>query len=128
VQRSIDVNRSIAIGTCVGICKVLLPFGGILVFLPKPLAQRATRAIDEHASWNNLLGLLSEIGLLLPAALINGTRVTPAPTRRDPLENLLQAKDQPFAAGESPRLKRDSVVWILVLALHVLCGVVIIKA
>lgn len=128
IQRSIDVNRSVPIGIFVGICKILLPFGGILVFLPTKLAERATRDINERAFWNNLIGLLCEIGLLLPAAFINGARVTPAPTRQDPLEYLLQAKDQPSVAGETPRLKRDSMVWILVLAIHVLCGVVIIKA
>jgi hypothetical protein len=128
IQRSIDVNRSVPIGIFVGICKILLPFGGVLVFLPTKLAERTAREIDERAFWNNLIGLLCEIGLLLPAAFINGARVTPAPTRHDPLEYLLQAKDEPSVAGETPRLKRDSVVWILVLAIHVLCGVVIIKA
>jgi hypothetical protein len=128
IRRSIELNRSVAVGIFVGVCKILLPFGGVLVFLPTGLAERAGREIDERAFWNNLVGLLCEIGLLLPAAFINGARVTPSPMRRDPLEYLLQAKDQPSVAGETPRLKRDSVVWILVLAIHVLCGVVILKA
>ena len=41
---------------------------------------------------------------------------------------LSQQKNAQSVTGEMPRLKRDSVVMIFVLALHVLCGVLIVKA
>jgi hypothetical protein len=76
----------------------------------------------------NLPSLFWDIGLLLSTILINGARVPPQSAPSDPLEYLLQPKHENSASGDVPRLKRDSVVLVLVVALHVLCGVMIVKA
>jgi hypothetical protein len=54
--------------------------------------------------------------------------VPPRPAPFDPLEILGQQGSDQSNTGEMPRLTRDSVVMIFVLAIHVLCGVVIAKA
>lgn len=134
IQRSIEINRNKLVGGLVGVCKVLLPLSGIAVLFPLSGVPR-TRA--EHAGTaetsiqpgflTNLPSLLWEIGLLLPTILINGARVPQQPAS-DPLEYLLQPKQENSAGSDVPRLKRDSVVLVLVVALHVLCGVMIVKA
>jgi MFS family permease len=132
VLRSIEVNRSVCGGLLIGLCKVVLPLGGVLVFIPVNLrarkhgkTPRGAANIDRDAFFSNLLCLCWEIGLLLPMTLINGERVSPHATASDPLEIL--SKGGASVSGDSARLRRDSVVLILVLAMHVLCGVVIVK-
>ena len=79
----------------------------------------------REAFFSNLLSLCWEIGLLLPMTLINGERMPRHATVSDPLEYL--SKGGASVSGDNTRLRRDSVVLILVLAIHVLCGVVIVK-
>jgi hypothetical protein len=127
VQRAIEANRSLALGTAVGICKVLLPLTGIIVLIPIGGVARqrieapegvAAATRSKRAFLANLAGLLSELGLLLLVLLINGPRV--------PQESLPPYRGTALTGG-LPRFKRDSVVLILVVALHVLCGVVIVR-
>jgi hypothetical protein len=134
VLRSIEVNRSVVGGFLIGLCKVVLPLTGVIVFIPIDMSARARKKVrKEHAPANggreaflsNLLSLCWDIGLLLPMTLINGERVQPHATASDPLEYL--SKSGASVTGDSTRLRRDSVVLILVLAIHVLCGVVIVK-
>jgi hypothetical protein len=75
----------------------------------------------------DLLALLWQIGLLPLLTLTNGARVTPHPATFDPLEFLLEGKGGHSVTGQMPRSTRNTVVMILVVAVHVLCGVVIIK-
>jgi MFS family permease len=134
VLRSIEVNRSVVGGFLIGLAKVVLPLSGVLVFIPIDLSARARRknrslrapaSEGREAFLSNLLMLCWEIGLLLPMTLINGARVPPHATDSDPLEYL--SKGGASVSGDNTRLRRDSVVLILVLAIHVLCGVVIVK-
>jgi hypothetical protein len=134
VLRSIEVNRSVAGGFLIGVCKVVLPLSGVLVFIPIDLSARARKRnrtqrtpanAGREAFLSNLLSLCWEIGLLLPMTLINGERVPSHATVCDPLEYL--SKGGASVSGDNTRLRRDSVVLILVLAIHVLCGVVIVK-
>jgi hypothetical protein len=136
VQRSIERTRSVLLGTLVGICKVLLPLTGIVVFIQRfgaqqPKPENFNRPVGTLAPKSvviNLIGLFWDLGRLLLTLLINGARVPPCPAALDPLEMLSQQKNAQSVTGEMPRLKRDSVVMIFVLALHVLCGVLIAKA
>lgn len=136
VQRSIERTRSVLLGTLVGLCKVLLPFTGIVIFIQKFDAQQPkpedfnphARALGPKSVVINLIGLFWDLGRLLLTLLINGARVPPCPAASDPLEMLSQQRYAQSVTGEMPRLKRDSVVMIFVLALHVLCGVLIVKA
>lgn len=134
VLRSIEVNRSVVGGFLVGLAKVVLPLSGVLVFIPIDLSARARKMNgalrapgnrDREAFFSNLLNLCWEIGLLLPMTLINGERMPRHATVSDPLEYL--SKGGASVSGDNTRLRRDSVVLILVLAIHVLCGVVIVK-
>jgi hypothetical protein len=135
IQRSIETNCSIGLGMVVGLCKIVLPMTGVILFIPFGIAKNSLRAPEEIGSdalqragaLANLLSLSREIALLLPMMLINGTRVPPSAPSGDPLEYLLQPKDLGSVSGGMPRLKRDSVVLVLVLAIHVLCGVMIVK-
>jgi len=136
IQRSIETNCSIGFGIVVGLCKIILPMTGIILLIPLGVAKNNSVAAQEtlggdaqrRTDWlGNLLSLCWEIGLLLPMMLINGARVAPSAPSSDPLEYLLQQKGGSLSSG-MPRLKRDSVVLVLVLAIHVLCGVMIVKA
>jgi hypothetical protein len=136
VQHSIERIGSAPLGTLVGVCKVLLPLTGIVIFIqrfearqPRPEdcdGQAAT--LGPKSVVINLIGLFWDLGRLVLMLLINGARVPPCPSAIDPLEMLSQQKNTRSVTGEMPRLKRDSVVMIFVLALHVLCGVLIAKA
>jgi hypothetical protein len=136
VQRSIERTRSVFVGTLVGIGKVLIPFTGIVLFLRRNDAPRQRpEDVDKHAekvgkTWLliNLLGLFWDLGQLLIVILINGARVPPLPADADPLDILGRRKNGQSISEEMSPLKRDSVVMIFVLALHVLCGVVLAKA
>jgi hypothetical protein len=132
VQRSIERTRSALLGTVLGICKVLLPLTGIVVFIQRsdvahPKDEQADPAMNT-SFFLNLIGVFWDLGRLLLAILINGARVPPSPPAWDPLELLWQSKSGQSMAGEMPRVKRDSVVMIFVLAIHLLCGVLIVKA
>jgi hypothetical protein len=140
VARSIEVNGSAPIGVLVGVCKLLVPSSGIIVFVlagalnrfrrrkvPEGVAARASPAPYGQAPWINLLLLLWEIGCLPLVTLINGARVIPVPVMPDPADLLYRQKGAESVAGQMPRAARDTVVLILVLAVHVLCGVVIAR-
>jgi hypothetical protein len=135
IQRSIETNCSIGLGMVVGLCKIILPMTGIILLIPMGVAKNTVAAnrdlgadARQRTGWlANFLSLCWEIGLLLPMMLINGARVAPAEPSSDPLEYLLQQKDGGSLSSGMPRLKRDSVVLVLVLAIHVLCGVMIVK-
>jgi len=155
VCRSIEVNRNAPVGLLVGICKLLVPATGIAVFLlarilsnmrrpaqpegtdaqaARPagaLTQRSrppvARPVERQAAWLNLLLLCWEIGCLPLLTLINGTRVAPRPEALDAGDLYYRQKGSGSVAGQMPRAARDTVVWILVLAVHVLCGVVIAR-
>jgi hypothetical protein len=125
LQRAIEANRSRTLGTVVGICKVLLPLTGVIVLIPIGAAARQHIDAPERGAMPprpaflaNLAGLVSELGLLLLVLLINGPRI--------PQEPIPPCRGPALTDG-MPRFKRDSVVLILVVALHVLCGVVIVK-
>jgi hypothetical protein len=136
LQRSIERTHSVLLGTLVGMGKVLIPFTGIVVFLRGIEAARSKSetvgdepdTYDENGFWVNLVGVPWDLGRLVLVIMINGARVAPRPATADPFEMLGQAKDGESIPGETSRLKRDSVVMIFVLAIHVLCGVVIVKA
>jgi hypothetical protein len=134
VLRSIELNRSVVGGLVIGLCKVVLPLTGMIVLFPIGLSAHARRKIraartaahaGREAFLSNLLNLCWEIGLLLPMTLINGERVPQHATASDPLEHL--SNGGASVSSDNTRLRRDSVVLILVLAIHVLCGVVIVK-
>jgi hypothetical protein len=136
LQRSIERSHSVLLGTLVGIGKVLIPFTGIVVFLrgieaaqskPEP-AGDGPDTFEENWFLVNLAGVFWDLGRLLLVIMVNGARVAPRPATPDPFEMLGQAKDEQSVTGETSRIKRDSVVMIFVLAIHVLCGVVIVKA
>ena len=65
VQRSIERTRSVLLGTLVGVCKVPLPFTGIVIFILKFEAQqpkpedfnRHVRALGPKSVVINLIGL-----------------------------------------------------------------------
>jgi len=136
VQRSIERTHSVLLGTLLGIGKVLIPFTGIVVFLrgigaeQSKLKPTGEEPDTFHENWFviNLIAVFWDLGRLLLAIMINGARVPERPATLDPFEMLGQAKDGQSISGETSRLKRDSVVMIFVLAIHVLCGVVIVKA
>lgn len=136
VQRSIERTRSVPVGTLVGMAKLLIPFTGIVVFLRwRDTAPQTREDVDdkprvfgEHSFFINLIALFWTLGQLLLVILINGTRVPASAAALDPLDMLGQPKTGQSITGEMSRLKRDSVVLIFVLAIHVLCGVVLAKA
>lgn len=127
VHRSIERTRSVPVGTLVGLAKLLIPFTGIVVFLRwRDTASQAREEVHdgpevfgENSFFINIIALLWTFGQLLLVILINGARVPGSPA---PLAT------GPSITGEMSRLKRDSVVLIFVLAIHVLCGVVLAKA
>jgi len=137
VSRSIEVNGSAPIGVLVGVCKLLVPPTGIILFVlagmlsrPRHHAQAEARAAScpgRQAPWINLLLLCWEIGSLPLLTLINGARVIPQPALSDPADLLYRQKGTGSVAGQMPRAQRDTVVLILVLAVHVLCGMVIAR-
>jgi hypothetical protein len=100
IQRSIEANCHSGLGMVVGLCKIVLPMTGIILFIPLGITKQSAAA-DRP-----------------------GSPSVPTP---DPLEYLLQSKQGGSVSGSMPRLKRDSVVLVLVLAIHVLCGVMIVK-
>jgi hypothetical protein len=127
MQRAIERTRSVLAGILVGIAKILIPLTGVVVFLCRIEASPAQRMDvldtppDSFAkNWFliNLVGLFWDLGQLALMVLINGARIPPRPAALDPYE----------ISDEMSRLKRNSVVMIFVLAIHVLCGVVIAKA
>jgi hypothetical protein len=136
VQRSIERTRSVPLGTLVGVCKVLLPLTGIVIFIrgfeaqqPKPEDFNSQAGTLGPTSFVvNLIGFFWDLGRLVLMLLVNGARVPSCPAALDPHEMLSQQKNGQSVTGEMPRLKRDSVVMIFVLALHGLCGVLIAKA
>ncbi len=137
VQRSIERTGSVPLGALIGVCKVLLPLTGIVIFIRRFEAPQYPRPedVDSRVVMRgpksvviNLIGLFWDVGRLVLMLLINGARVPPCPPSLDPIEMLSQQKNAQSATGEMPRLKRDSVVMIFVLALHVLCGILIAKA
>ena len=137
VQRSIERTRSVLAGTLVGIAKILIPLTGVVVFLQRLEASPPERVDvgdkrDGPRGRNrfliNLVGLFWDLGQLALTVLINGARIPPRPAALDPFAILGQEKYGQSISGEMSRLKRNSVVMIFVLALHVLCGVVIAKA
>jgi hypothetical protein len=155
ICRSIEVNRSSPLGLLVGVCKLLVPATGIMVFLLADILRRmrrpvqpadidaparrgagafaqaasadSVRPIERHGAWLNALLLGWEIGCLPLLTLINGARVAPRPEPAHSSDLLDQQKGGGSVAGQMPRAARDTVVWILVLAVHVLCGVVIAR-
>ena len=136
VQRSIERTRSVFAGTLVGLAKLLIPFTGIVVFLrwrdaasqPREDVHEPPRVFGENSFCINLVALFWTLGQLLLVILINGARIPARAAALDPLEMLGQPKTGQSITGEMSRLKRDSVVLIFVLAIHVLCGVVLAKA
>jgi hypothetical protein len=128
VQRSIARTRSVFAGTLLGLGKILIPTTGIALFLlpvGKPHAQRPNTADREDSFAHqgvliNLAGLFWNFGELLLMILINGSRVPQHATASDAFAQSI--------TGEMSPLKRDSVVLIFVLALHVLCGVVLARS
>lgn len=136
VQCSIERTGSVPLGTLVGVCKVLLPLTGIVIFIQRFEAHQSkpedvaseVNTLGPRSFAINLIGLFWDLGRLVLMLLINGARVAPCPAALDPIEMLSQQKNVQSFTGEMPRLKRDSVVMIFVLALHVLCGVLIAKA
>jgi len=136
VQRSIERTGSVALGTLVGIGKVLLPLTGIVVFLQRieaaaPKPEHVSNEPDTAGKQSfliNLIGLFWDLGRLVLTILINGERIAPRPPALDPLEILWQKENAQSINGEMPRSKRDSLVMIFVLAVHLLFGVVIVKA
>jgi hypothetical protein len=146
LQRSIEANRSVLIGGVVGLCKVLLPLTGFIVFIPMGLAgcvapqpaktSHARQGEDASAPgtparfafWKNLLSLSFEAMLLLAMTMTNGGRVARRPAAYLPLEYLSQVKHEESLGGEMPPLRRNLAVLVLVLALHVLCGVAIVRS
>lgn len=157
IQRSIEINRSVVIGSLVGLCKIVLPLTGFIVFIPMGIASRAARGPTleranpapsssasatnasaagapapgtppKYSFWVNLLSLPWELMLLLAMTMTNGGRVPPRPSANHPLEYLSQPKHGESIGGETPRLRRDLAVLVLVLALHVLCGLAIVRA
>ena len=137
ISRSIEINGSAPIGALVGVCKLLVPPTGIIVFVLAGMLSRLrhrAQAEDSAASgpgrpapWINLLLLCWEIGSLPLLTLINGARVIPQPALSDPADLLYRQKGTGSVAGQMPRAARDTVVLILVLAVHVLCGMVIAR-
>jgi hypothetical protein len=135
IQRAIELNRSAAIGAAVGICKVLLPLSFIVLFLPIGIARCKAAATASGDSENfaqrpfvaNLIGLFADIGILPLMTLINGARVTHAPRPPDPFDHLLQPRGGQSMTGKTPALKTDSVVLVLVAAVHVLGIIVLAK-
>ena len=135
IQRAIELNRSATVGASVGICKVLLPLSFIVLFLPIGIARRAAGATASGDGENfaqrpfvaNLIGLFADIGILPLVTLINGARVNHAPKPPDPLDYLLQPRGGQSMTGKTPALKTDSVVLVLVAALHVLGIIVLAK-
>jgi hypothetical protein len=136
VQRSIQRARSVPLGTLVGVCKVLLPLTGIVIFIqrvgtgqPKPGDfDSQVGTLGPKSFVVNLIALFWDLGRLILTLLINGARVPSCPAALDTLEMRSQQKNGQSVTGEMPTLKRDSVVMIFVLALHVLCGVLLAKA
>jgi hypothetical protein len=157
IQRSIEINRSVLVGGLVGLCKIVLPLTGFIVFIPMGIASRASHessiktsnaapsakasAVDPSAAdaseptappqysfWTNLVSLPWELMLLLAMTMTNGGRVPPRSAASHPLEYLSQPKHGESVGGEMPRLRRDLAVLVLVLALHVLCGLAIVRA
>jgi hypothetical protein len=136
VQRSIERTRSVLLGTLVGIGKILVPFTGIVIFLRRMKAVQPEpenidgkpAAVVQQRFLINFVGLFWDLGLLVLTILINGARIAPRPATFDPFEIQGQQKSGQSISGEMSRLKRDSVVVIFVLAIHVLCGVAIVKA
>jgi hypothetical protein len=126
VQRSIERTRSVLVGILVGMGKILMPLTGVVVFLrrietsPPERMEVGDKADSFGKNWFliNLVGLFWDLGQLALMILINGARIPPRPAALDPFE----------ISDEMLRLKRNSVVMIFVLAIHVLCGVVIAKA
>jgi hypothetical protein len=136
VQRSIERSRSVFAGTLLGLGKVLIPLTGVVLFLRRvdaPLADRARAddpalAVEDKGFLLNLLCLVYDLGQLLLLILMNGARIPQRAAAADPLDMLGKQKNTPSITGEMSPLKRDSVVMIFVLALHVLCGVVLAKS
>ena len=126
VQRAIELNRNATVGAVVGFCKVMLPLAFIVLFLPAGIARRPGES-EKSTFTGNLFGLFADIGILPLVTLINGARVAKPPRAADPLEHLLQPRDGQSVTGKSPALSTDSVVLVLVAALHVLGIIVLIK-
>jgi hypothetical protein len=129
LQRSIALNRSLTVGVLVGISKILVPLAGIVVFIalgvwsrshPAPPAEPAHAAPTARARLADLGRLGGDLVRLLLVTLINGGRVAPEPVTYDPFGLLRQQRGAESVA-------RNTVVMILVLAIHLLCGVVIVR-
>jgi len=136
VQRSIERTRNVLVGTLIGIGKVLIPLTGIVIFLQRSDATQPDPGHVEDApdclskKWflTNLIGLFWDLGQLVLMILINGARIPPHSMAPDHFEIQGPQRNEQSITGEMSRLKRNSVVMIFVLAIHVLCGLVMVKA
>ncbi len=135
VQRSIERTRNVLVGTLIGIGKVLIPLTGIVIFLRGVMRRSPIGHVKDTPSslgnkWflTNLIGLFWDLGRLVLMILINGARIPPRPMAPDPFEIQGPQRNEQSITGEMSRLKRNSVVMIFVLAIHVLCGLVMVKA
>ncbi len=136
VQRSIERTRNVLVGTLIGVGKVLIPLTGIVIFLQRGDATQSGRGHVEDApdslskKWFliNQIGLFWDLGRLVLMILINGARIPPRSMAADGFEIQEPHRTGQSITGEMSRLKRNSVVMIFVLAIHVLCGLVMVKA
>jgi len=136
VQRSIERTRNVLVGTLIGVGKVLIPLTGIVIFLQRSDATQSDPGYVEDTpdslskKWFliNLIGLFWDLGRLVLMILINGARIPPSSLAADGFEIQGPHRNEQSITGEMSRLKRNSVVMIFVLAIHVLCGLVMVKA
>ncbi len=146
VRRSIAANGSVIVGVLVGIAKLLVPSTGVVVLLlidrvAHSLRQApAGRPPPEHRARGEQRGpvgaqsfliemllLMWDLGQLLLAALVNGARYVPhrGLAASSPLAAAHERRDS--AVGPMPLSKRNSAVLMLVVAVHLLCGLLLIR-
>jgi len=140
VQRSIAANRSLTVGILVGIGKLLVPPSGVIALVLIDRIHRSRRdtqrdhqrkvapqAFDSRGLPLDLLLLIWEFGQLLLVTLTNGQRFVHDPALPDSPGLDAAHKRGQSAASQMPLSARNTAVLMLVVAVHLLCGLIVLS-
>ncbi len=131
VNRSIAANGGLAVGILVGTAKLLVPAAGLIALLAIDRIvglRRATReSLMRSGFWVNLLPLLWELGQLLLVTLTNGARFVPHQGPAAAADLGAANRRGESAASQIPLSRRNTAVLMLVVALHLLCGLILAR-
>jgi hypothetical protein len=125
VQRSIAANRSLTVGILVGIGKLLVPPSGVIALMLIDRIHHSRRNTPRRRQRKAAPQAFDSRGLPLDL-LTNGQRFVHDPGLPDaPGLNAAHKRGQ-SAASQMPLSARNTAVLMLVVAVHLLCGLIVL--